>query len=301
MDFDEYFKNYFELIDSKLKTRILLQLYFKPFGYSPLSISSGEKGTQFIEVFKIDGQAYVPPSSIKGSLRRIFEIVAKAMLKDMRTLEKLMLEAHKETENQGITHYSVETKKIVEDIINQIRNKKRTEIFDIIPEDVLKKDMLDIKVTKELEPLLTPFCPICRMMGGPGLKGKLKILNAEVKGQTSFSTHVSINRASKTYKEGYLYSREKIEIEYLYTEIVIENLLESEKGLVKSVLSHLMKVGMEVGGAKSIGCGALILDSQKSKSFHVNYDTLSQEQLLKAIVNPRVINPISIEQLINEL
>ena len=288
--------------NSKLRTRAILRLVFKP---RPLRIGSGiEAGPEArltVATMKFRGKTIpiIPESSWRGVLRKIGEILAKSSTFPDE-LDQFLASNHVEPEEKPITHEFSE--ELLEKLHKDVERMKNSPIISrFIPEDVLEKERPSFD---EYQPLLSSLCPICRLFGGPGFRGKLIICDTLLKGEIFDRTHVSISRLTGVREEGHLFTAEYVLPKSVNLEIIIENVIPSsgEALILSGVLNWILKLGLEIGGFRSRGAGHLTLMNEGSYVYVVNYEKLDSNQIIKGLIKPEEVGEkLTISQYISSL
>ena len=290
-------------LDSRLIVKLILELE------RPLHIGLGEtvleRHKKLLKIKLINGVEVpiIPSSSIKGALRSISEKIAKNMVFKEK-IENDAVQLH--IEKAEITHNrsSELFKERVQNIIEKLKRDKTHEIIaltglsedkigEIISNYELKgvEGLIDENYIKYFDLYLAMHCPICRLYGAPRLAGKMKLSDAlPLKNiETKFRTHTSIDRKSMTAKEHYLYTLELLEpITNFQLELICDNVMpgESDAKLLAATLNYIKKLGLQLGGRKSIGLGLMKISNQ-TKCTYINFKELEKpSEAIEAILNP---------------
>lgn len=295
-----------------LNSLILLDLFFDVKENTYLHIASGTKGVPFIEAFKVQGAFYIPYSSIKGALRRIGETIAKSSIGNIPTsLSRILMESHVEPEGEPIVHRAHHQKELAELMIKILNRLKGYEkgisiLNSFIPEDEiieieqsLKKGLLPYAI----EPILSALCPICRLLGGPGISSKILIRDVKVHGESITRTHIGINRKTNTVEKNVLFTLELVQPKELSIKLTIINVHPEtiEAKILAGILKFIKELGFWIGGRKSIGLGRIYLDEKRSKARYIRYQELETNTLKEYLLNPEKAPAIDINQLIRAL
>ena|GEM_PF-1460940 len=288
-----------------LRSRAIISLLFKPISLIRVGRQAELARLPILLVRTVNGVLpVIPESTWRGSMRSIGEAIAKTLSSSFKGVERLIVKSHYE-EYEGTLRHKVdlEFKKVSEtELIGKISSKVRSlgvkfssRLFPDEPASL-----------RECEHILSMACPICRLWGGLGYRGKLVIGDTTIeKAKVHNRTHVSINRCALVRMEGALFT-----VEYLYTnnsiklEIIAENLQPktSEAKIFAATLGWITKLGLSIGGFKSRGAGHLKLDEEKSQVYLVDYDIISKEQLVKALTKPKeVAERMSVKEYITYL
>ena len=265
-----------------------------------LLIASGGKGEMFVEVTRVGNKVYVPTSSIKGVLRRIGEAIAKRIASSIPELERGVVLAHCELEDEGVTHICNDITSLIEmlrhrDSLSLLAEKGYIprDAVDEILEQLSSKDQL-VKGVKRVESLLSELCPICRVFGGPGLAGKLRILRVELSNDDpsrsiSRLTHISIDRGRRVVLEEALFVEEYADIEKIFIEFVARNIAPGsvDYKLLIATLNVLKDVPLLLGHSKSRGLGWYKLNTAETKLVYLDLTKIQNaDHLINAILNP---------------
>ena len=275
----------------RLRTRALVRLVFKA---GPLRVGSGaERGeAAHLPVAKVETPKGSVPmifeSSIRGVLRRVSEWLVKASLEALPDeVDREFASSHIEPEERPVEHFHRED--------GTVRPFDPREFEKAVKEDErlkrLRDRILPARVTglRGYEPLAALLCPICRLWGGLGLRGKVVIADVLLDGAVvGVRTHVGISRRAGVREEGILYTAEYVYPEKVVIDLVVENVVpgSSEALILASTLEGVKELGLEVGGFKSRGAGMLVLDREKSSVRYVDYERLSGDDLLAALAKP---------------
>ncbi len=275
-------------IRGSLNNRALIKLKLRTEG--PLHLGGGEE--ELLEVV-INGERYlyVPQSSIKGSLRKLTELMARASSTAFNGVEELIVRSHCEVEGRGLRHVCTD-RSALNEIVREIGGDLEILRLFVPPEDIdLIKDLLSKghdKGLEALEPFFATLCPICRLWGGRGLKGKVIIRDTLIrKYRTAGVTRVGIDRFTLTRKERILFTPIYGYLLELPVEIIVDNVLPgtSDAKLLAALLEYLSHVGMELGGLKSVGLGHLTLVTEDSKVYYADFRSCGNSSCLKALAN----------------
>jgi CRISPR/Cas system CSM-associated protein Csm3 (group 7 of RAMP superfamily) len=265
-----------------------------------LLIASGGKGEMFIEVIRVENRVYIPASSIKGVLRRVGEAVAKSIAFSLQGLERDILLAHCELENEGVTHLCYDITKL----LDMLRDRDSLRLLaerGYIPRDAVEEvynqlrseDQAD-KGIRRLEALVSQLCPVCRVFGGSGLAGKLRILRVEISPEDADKavnrlTHVSIDRGRRVAFEGALFVEEHTAIEKIRVGFAARNIVpdSTDYKLLVATLRTLKELPLLLGHSKSRGLGWYRLSIAESRIIYIDFaKVVDVKQLVNAILNP---------------
>lgn len=295
--------NHLSRLDSRLIVKLVLEME------NPLHIGVGEtvleRHRKLLKIKLINGMEVpiIPSSSIKGALRSISERIAKNMMfKDVIKNDAVKLHVEK----AEITHDKSNElfEEYVKNIIEKLKIDKKHEMVALtdLPEDKISeliskfelggiKGLIEEGFIKYFDLYLAMNCPICRLYGAPRLAGKMKLSDAlPLKNiETKFRTHTSIDRKSMTVKEHYLYTLELLEpITNFQLELICDNVMpgESDAKLLAATLDYIKKLGLQLGGRKSIGLGLMRISNQ-TKCTYINFKELEKpNEAIEAILNP---------------
>jgi len=306
---DEFTKRLRDFLkrEGRLRERAVLKLRFKT---KMLRIGAAFAATlgPSMPVLRLNahyGKAIlIPESSWRGSLRRISEWVARASANAVKdALERAILKAHYEPERGPLTHLrgadlpiEVEELIMVAEELARDGTLRRFLAPDEVDEVVAKAGELsrgrqltrdqEERFRRILEPLVTPLCPICRLWGGPSLRGKVILEDTLLKPMTDIRTHVALNRAGGVREEARLYSAEVTLADVIELKAVVENALpgSTEALILAGTLEWLEEFGLGLGGFKSRGLGHLELED--CEVFLTELDNLRDLKLIRALIRP---------------
>ena len=282
-----------------LKTRAMINLMFK--SGSPLRIGSGEDSPATVLRVELGGSTkiYVPSSSIKGVLRRISEIIARSSLGSFTELERTVLAAHCEISSKeggkGLGHYCYErAAELARDAL--LANKDRAKA--LVPEDDVDDLLKDLgrnphewgsETWEAVEPVLSSACPVCRLWGGKGLKGKILVRDVLLDHgpeNSYYRSRVGIDRATNTRREKVLFTVEGSFQDSIASSLIADNIMPggSDAKLLAATLEWLASTNLQIGGLKSVGWGQLELDGAASKVYYMDFKNTGDK--LGALVSP---------------
>jgi CRISPR/Cas system CSM-associated protein Csm3 (group 7 of RAMP superfamily) len=261
-----------------------------------LAIAAGRRGEVLIEVMKVDGEVYIPASSVKGALRRLSESIARSAIGGSSGVLEAVTMAHCELEDEGVVHlchdisplYEVYTRLSRDDLEalasrGLVPRDKVEELWRLLASDPLT-------ALRRLEPLTAQLCTICRLYGGPGLAGKFKVTGVQLLGsRLSTLTHVMIDRERRTVSEGALYVEEFAVPEALTVEFIVENAPPGspEYDLLLKTLRALEHVVLTIGHSKSRGLGWFRLAKDKSQLLLIDLNKATKPQeLIEMLTRP---------------
>jgi CRISPR/Cas system CSM-associated protein Csm3 (group 7 of RAMP superfamily) len=261
-----------------------------------LAIAAGRRGEVLIEVMKVDGEVYIPASSVKGALRRLSESIARSAIGGSSGVLEAVTMAHCELEDEGVVHlchdisplYEVYTRLSRDDLEalasrGLVPRDKVEELWRLLASDPLT-------ALRRLEPLTAQLCTICRLFGGPGLAGKFKVTGVQLLGsRLSTLTHIMIDRERRTVSEGALYVEEFAVPEALTVEFIVENAPPGspEYDLLLKTLRALEHVVLTIGHSKSRGLGWFRLAKDKSQLLLIDLNKATKPQeLIEMLTRP---------------
>jgi len=289
-------------------TLILVDLVFDIRKSTYLLISSGNKMPPLVEAFKVQNAFYIPYSSVKGALRRIGENIAKASAVNITdSLSRILIESHIEPEGRPIihrAHHVNELRELAREILNKLDGETLTKF---IPEDSIEevKNVLERQnvLIDTIEPIFASLCPICRLLGGPGVASRIIINNVKINAESTRRTHIGIDRRTNTVREDFLYILELVKPKELSIRLSVINVRPKtiEAKIFAGMLEFIDKLGLFIGGRKSIGLGRIYLNRTESKARYIDYHELAPEEIREYLINPEKAEPITIEQLISML
>jgi CRISPR/Cas system CSM-associated protein Csm3 (group 7 of RAMP superfamily) len=261
-------------------------------------IASGGEGEMLIEAIRVGDRIHVPTSSIKGVFRRIGEAIAKSIASSLPEPEKSILLAHCESDDEGVAHVCYD----ITHLLNVLKDRESIRLLaergyvpgDAIDEIFSQLISEDRRGIKRVEPLLAQLCPVCRVFGGPGLAGKLRILRVMLGGDDLSKAidrlaHTSIDRSRRVVLEGALFVEEYVDLKRIVVEFVAQNVVQgsTDYRLLMSMLSTLKEVPLLLGHSKSRGLGWYRLDTTETRLVYLDLTKMqSLHQFLNAILNP---------------
>lgn len=257
---------------------------------SPIHVGAGEPDMKRSFLRLPSGELLIPSSSWKGAFRSISEKLARTAGLD--GLEGLAVELYEETQG-GITYRREEKlfKKFVKDFLEKFRDKEGKWVKDDPEklEEILKdlgysqEEMNDVKdgraedslVHEMAESYLALHCPIGKLYGNRVLAGKLRFGDVMLRNQgTHLKPGVGINRKTTTVKSGILYYTETIANVKMKLPIILDNPSPggSDSKLLANTIDYVRKLGLGIGGRKSVGLGTLKISEDDSQFFMVKLD-----------------------------
>ena len=261
-----------------------------------LAIAAGKRGEMLIEVMKVDGEIYIPASSIKGALRRLSESIARSAIGGSSGVLEAVTRAHCELEDEGIVHLCHDISPLYEVYTRLSRDDlEALASRGLVPRDKVEelKRLLDSDppiALRRLEPLTAQLCTICRLFGGPGLAGKFKVTSVQLlESRLSTLTHIMIDRERRTVSEGALYVEEFAVPEALTVEFIVENAPPGspEYDLLLKTLRALEHVVLTIGRSKSRGLSWFRLAKDKSQLLLIDLNKATKPQeLIEMLTNP---------------
>ncbi len=230
---------------------------------TPLRISTGVASEETdAPVARLDGQPYIPGSSLRGAIRSELERVLAAVGPD-----------------NGIDSCTL--------FDDDSCDKKYR---DMIREIEADRKSTDEKKKKKIDDFLaTTLCPICRLFGATMFGSRLAVYDAKARKHDGILTQVrdsvAIHRDNGAAVDGAKFDYEVVEkapsdFEF---KMVGENLDDTDKRIVNIVLA-LLKNGIHVGGKRSGGLGRVRLTDYKVHGFE------DPKQLWKALVGGKDID-----------
>ena len=232
---------------STLKYRYIIDLYFEV--NNPIHIGYRSEGVlKKILLLNIGGKEIpiIPNSAIKGVMRHTATMLAKKMWGEDSTPIGEAVKLHdKDRHKYEVDEVQYNT------IKEQILNSK---MFD-------EGDLEDMDIVELYYSLI---CPVCRLFGSTYIRSSIKIYDIILGDDFLVNTYTStsINRKTLTVEEKRLYK-----IEYLVPKrnkivklrMIVDNVAPktNEARLLAQLLQYIEKIGITVGGAKSIGYGSL--------------------------------------------
>lgn len=295
----QQYLNHINLVVSPtLRSLIIGRLVFNKDSFSRgFSIGAGMRGEMVVEVMRIGDKIYVPISSIKGVLRRVSEVIAKNMA-DMvaNPIEASITLAHCELENEGLRHLCYDINGVISDLQSLsnddlellalrgfIPRDKVVEISGLLREDV-------VLGLKHLEPFISQLCVVCRLFGGLGIAGKLRITNIILDGvRVGGLTHIMIDRGKRVVSEGALYIEEFVDLEKVIIEFIVKNVdpQMSEYTLLIKTIKALKHIDLVIGHSRGRGLGWLSLNDRDTQIIYVDLNQVTTtQQLIETIIRP---------------
>ena len=261
-----------------------------------LAVAAGRRGEVLIEVMKVDGEVYIPASSVKGALRRLSESIARSAIGGSSGVLEAVTMAHCELEDEGVVHLCHDISPLYEVYSGLSRDDlEALASRGLVPRDKveeLKRLLTSDPLTalRRLEPLTAQLCTICRLYGGPGLAGKFKVTSVQLLGlRLSTLTHIMIDRERRTASEGALYVEEFAVPEALTVEFIVENAPPGspEYDLLLKTLRALEHVVLTIGHSKSRGLGWFKLAKDKSQLLLIDLNKATKPQeLIEMLTKP---------------
>jgi CRISPR-associated RAMP protein (TIGR02581 family) len=181
------------------------------------------------------GLPFIPGSSLKGTLRS--------------TIEKIVASPH---DDLGLHACGLPAKDIPEESCPTARQ-----------EEIRKNRTIDLE--KEREKL----CHVCQLFGSPFAAARITVndlylINDEWSGRTQIRDGVAIDRESETAKSGAKYDYEVVPSTTVFgLRVVIENATPQDLQLISIGLGEFVSGFGGVGGLRSRGLGACILNELK--------------------------------------
>jgi CRISPR/Cas system CSM-associated protein Csm3 (group 7 of RAMP superfamily) len=261
-----------------------------------LGIAAGKRGEVLIEVMKVDGEVYIPASSVKGALRRLSESIARSAIGGSSGVLEAVTMAHCELEDEGVVHLCHDISPLYE-VYSRL---SRDDLEALASRGLVPRDKVEelrrllasdpLTALRRLEPLTAQLCTICRLFGGPGLAGKFKVTGVQLLGlRLSTLTHIMIDRERRTVSEGALYVEEFAVPEALTVEFIVENALPGspEYDLLLKTLRALEHVVLTIGHSKSRGLGWFRLAKDKSQLLLIDLNKATKPQeLIEMLTKP---------------
>ncbi|MEM1943713.1 MAG: RAMP superfamily CRISPR-associated protein [Candidatus Caldarchaeum sp.] len=266
---------------------------------SHIHLGDHEPGSSRLAVMRLSENTFIiPSSSWKGCFRRIAENLAPTMT--LSGLERLAVKAYDAGEYR-LDPQDEEFKKIRDEFRDVLSLGKRPSRLSHDMEG-LKRFLKDIGYSEEIEgrqelierslddmvaDYLASFCPLGRLFGNHVLASKLRfhdtILNLETR-KIEVRPGVGIDRSSGTAKEDHLFFVEALPMgKQVRMRFIADNMVpgSSDSKLLAGVLDWIDKLGLQIGGRKSVGLG--LLKPVKPEFYIID---LTKENPQKAIVNP---------------
>lgn len=264
-----------------------------------LAVAAGRRGEVLIEVMKVDGEVYIPASSVKGALRRLSESIARSAIGGSSGVLEAVTMAHCELEDEGVVHLCYDISPLYE-VYRRLSRDDLEALEALASRGLVPRDKVEelgrllasdpLTALRRLEPLTAQLCTICRLFGGPGLAGKLKVTGVQLLGlRLSTLTHIMIDREKRTASEGALYVEEFAVPEALTVEFIVENAPPGspEYDLLLKTLRALEHVVLTIGHSKSRGLGWFRLAKDKSQLLLIDLNKATKPQeLIEMLTKP---------------
>lgn len=242
----------------KLDSRYLLKGKLVALGALHIGSGLGDNKTD-ARVMRLNGQPYIPGSSLKGVIRSNLErMIATLIDKDGFNYTTCLLDSDYAQE------LGVECVTVDSNLREDLAKKKGKEFF---------------------EELSDSLCSVCKIFGSTEISSKLKLSDAFLLNQakTSIRDGIAVDRDTGTTKQGAKYDYEVVEkgAEFDF-ELIIENISEDQLGLIALGLFDLLKGRAFVGGNSSKGLGKIKLELEQIEYFSGGDDLLDYLRLGKA-------------------
>ena len=214
-----------------------------------------------------DELPYIPGSSLKGTLRSMVEKFVASLPSDLG-LHSCGLPLEEVPEESCPT---ARPKKIDKEIDDEIADARR---------DPLKDNATILREARGR--LYQKLCQTCQLFGSPFAAARITVddlylIDDEWVGTTQIRDGVAIDRDSETAKPGLKYDFEVVPSTTVFKlHIMIENATEQDLQLISIGLSEFVNGFGGIGGFRSRGLGACILNDLTIRSMKL--DDLNNEQ-----------------------
>lgn len=277
---------------ARIDRRLLVHLVFTPATTGMLHVGGGGRGEVQLQLLRVGGQPYVPPTSVKGVFRRVLEHLVKGSLGSLRGVDRLLAGSHSEGA-KGVSHATGDAQRLGRRLILDTDDRFAEEVLPVfVPwEDIVRLREEGAEPEHHVvEPLLSALCPICRLLGSQGVAGMLKVMGVRLGTiGVAHRPHVGIDRGSRTRSERVFYVEEAIQLDRLEVFLVVDN---PEPGSPESLalaglLEYLGKAGVLLGGGRSRGLGGFLLD-RGSRGFLIDYSKAGSGEELAEMLATRL-------------
>lgn len=226
---------------------------------TPLHIGAGNEGIDPVDtdnavIKDIDGNPFIPGSSLKGALRSRLETLLRGSGKKILGGRTSCLIV-----NEPCLGDDDESKKWLNEIKNRYKNKKDSD--RLISEEIYKR-----------------LCPVCRLFGSNYFASKLVLNDCRLIGERAHIEKrdgVAIDRDTGIYSQGKKYDFEQVSVgtkfDFLMT---ADNLDEENEKLLKIIIRVLENGDLAVGGKTSVGLGRIKLCD--TEIYRINENTLER-------------------------
>jgi CRISPR/Cas system CSM-associated protein Csm3 (group 7 of RAMP superfamily) len=270
----------------KVSERFILDLSLKLEAGSPLHVGAGSEGVnKMLLKFVVNGETLpiIPAESLKGVLRSLASSLSKQVLPDNWALKYHVKDRH--VKREGLEED--ERRKIIESYLG----KAEEALGNVLPKDFIK-EMAEGDKLQLIEYYFALNCPVCKLFGAQGVSGKLTLSDGIPNISPRFFTYTStsINRKTRIVEEDRLFSITAVkpdnELRYR-VRIIGDNVYKGseEAKTLSALLQWMLRFGLQIGGLKSYGYGALFIDENEStvKLLKFVEDTRSDEALLNNV------------------
>ncbi len=259
---------------------------------TPIRVGVGkdETGAADLPVIRdVDGEPYIPGSSIKGVLRSLAEKITfnywgircdpfTDANRGRCSFTAAILKAIKEA--AMLYHPKTMSAKFEEEARSRVGRLLGSEwrveeaLIDLVRK-FSKGDGNTEGLVSELVNGMNLPCPVCRLFGNTELSSHIQVLDlrrrdSEGRVIVQARTRVAIDRFRGAARPGALFDYEFIPQNYewrLKIRLVNVNLRADrpQDRLMKALLKYFSEIGITVGSMKSVGLGVLKLDASKTK------------------------------------
>jgi CRISPR-associated RAMP protein (TIGR02581 family) len=217
-----------------------------------------------------DGLPFIPGSSFKGTLRSTVEKFVSSLPEDLG-LHSCGLPTEENEDEQCPTARSRE-------IADKRRRAEPSEVEQIMNDERAK------------------LCHTCQLFGSPLVAARITVndlylINDEWSGTTQIRDGVAIDRDSETAKSGLKYDFEVVPSTTTFGMcLVIENATEQDLQLISIGLSEFTSGFGGVGGFRSRGLGACILNDLKIRVLDLTDEEKRKERLMRYLLRKKDVS-----------
>lgn len=264
---------------------------------SHLHVGEHEPGSTLLRIMKLpDGSYLIPAPTWKGCLRSIAEKLAPSLR--LQGLEKLALKAYSsgglriKDVDRELTDYISEFRTVLlkggeSTIISQSRQELLRILIDIGYSEEIEdgRERIESVLMDMAADYLALHCPLGRLFGNKVIASKLRpqdtLIEAPV---TERRPGVGIDRESATVKGDILFFIEALPTNLtVKMRFVADNLVPgaADSRLLAGVLDWIEKIGLQIGGRKSVGLGFM-----KPVNYAFHLVEMSGVDAWKQLANP---------------
>jgi CRISPR/Cas system CSM-associated protein Csm3 (group 7 of RAMP superfamily) len=279
------------------KAKFVGLLSFKSEG--PIHVGKAREGNVLYALRLPDGRLLIPASTWKGVFRALAERLALTM--PMDGLEKLAVEMVMPAQRQEEAAERVGRERDLVDEFRAALEKRSSRVFD--PADVEEKLLslgysTDPSLIESLELALVHYlclyCPVGKLFGNWARAGAIRFFDAALASGTQRRPGIGISRGMGTVQENALFCVETSEAGLgipLALAGEVEGRGSTPAKLLASMLEAVGRVGLSVGGRKSVGLGLLSLQEARFHAFEIGE---GQDESGALLANPLKTPPMSL-------